>query len=177
MGETDAFAELVRRTQRQGYRLARRFTRNHEDADDVLQDSYVKAFSALDRLDPERPFGPWFYTIVGRTALSLLRSGRVRAASSLDDPGPDGGQALADRLPDTGDDPGALERRIDVERAFARLSEDHRAVIALRVEADLSYAAIAESLGVPVGTVMSRLARAREALLEMVDEVKKADRT
>jgi RNA polymerase sigma-70 factor (ECF subfamily) len=175
-GETDAFAELVRRTQRPGYRLARRLTRNHEDADDVLQDSYVKAFRALDRLDLERPFAPWFYTIVGRTALSLLRSGRVRAAAPLDDAGPEGERSLADRLADPADPAVAVERRIDVERAFARLSEEHRAVLVLRVEADLSYASIAETLGVPVGTVMSRLARAREALLKMMDEVKKGSR-
>jgi RNA polymerase sigma-70 factor (ECF subfamily) len=175
-GETDAFAELVRRTQRPGYRLARRLTRNHEDADDVLQDSYVKAFRALDRLDLERPFAPWFYTIVGRTALSLLRSGRVRAAAPLDDAGQEGERSLADRLADPADPAVAVERRIDVERAYARLSEEHRAVLALRVDADLSYASIAETLGVPVGTVMSRLARARESLLEMMDEVKKGFR-
>jgi len=176
-GETDAFAEFVRRTQRQGYRLARRLTRNHEDADDVLQDSYVKAFRALDRLDPGRPFAPWFFTIVARTALSLLRSGRVRAAASLDEPGGEGIYPLAERLADPSADPGgAADRRIDVERAYARLSEEHRAVLALRIDADLSYAAIAETLGVPVGTVMSRLARAREALLELMDEARKGSR-
>ena len=51
-GETDAFAEIVRRTRRSAYLLARRITRNHEDADDVVQDSYVKAFRALDRFTP-----------------------------------------------------------------------------------------------------------------------------
>src|SRR5512135_498845 len=78
MGDPDSFGELVRRTQRQGYRLARRITRNHEDADDVLQDAYVKAFGALDRFRENQPFGPWFYTIVARTALSRLRAGKVR---------------------------------------------------------------------------------------------------
>lgn len=175
-GETDAFAELVRRTQRQGYRLARRLTRNHEDADDVLQDSYVKAFRALDRLDPGRPFAPWFYTIVGRTALSLLRSGKVRAAASLDEPGSEGVIPLADRLADPATAGDVVGRRIDVERAYARLSAEHRVVLALRLEADLSYAEMGETLGIPIGTVMSRLARAREALLELMEEARKEAR-
>jgi RNA polymerase sigma-70 factor, ECF subfamily len=176
-GETDAFAELVRRTQRQGYRLARRLTRNHEDADDVLQDSYVKAYRALDQLDPGRPFAPWFYTIVGRTALSLLRSGRVRAAASLDEPGAEGVISLAERLADPAAEGDIVGRRIDVERAYARLSAEHRIILALRVEADLSYASIADTLDIPPGTVMSRLARAREALLELMDEARKESRS
>jgi RNA polymerase sigma factor (sigma-70 family) len=168
-GETEAFAEFVRRTRRVAYRLARRITRNHEDADDVLQESFVKAYRALGRFELGKPIGPWFLTIVARTALSSVRHERRRSASPLDDPGPDGGPPLADRLADPSWDAGPLERRIEVERAVSRLSEEHRVVLALRVEADLPYAAIAEALGVPVGTVMSRLARAREALVEQMN--------
>jgi len=174
-GEADAYAELVRRTRRSGYRLARRITRNHEDADDVLQESYVKAFRALDRFAADRPFGPWFLTIVARTALSSIRDSKRRAAESLDEPGPDGTASLGERVADPAHDPATLERRVRVERAYARLSEDHRIVLALRVDADLSYAAIAEALSVPVGTVMSRLARAREALIEVLHEMREAE--
>ena len=174
-GEADAYAELVRRTRRSGYRLARRITRNHEDADDVLQESYVKAFRALDRFAADRPFGPWFLTIVARTALSSIRDSKRRAAESLDEPGPEGTASLGERVADPTQDPATLERRVRVERAYARLSEDHRIVLALRVDADLSYAAIAEALSVPVGTVMSRLARAREALIEVLHEMREAE--
>lgn len=174
-GERDAFAELIRRTQRAGYRLARRITRNHEDADDALQESYVKAFRALDRFASERPFGPWFLTIVSRTALTRLRDGRRRATASLDDPGRDGGPPPAERVADPAHDAAAFERRARVERAFARLSEEHRAILALRVDADLPYDAIAAALEIPIGTVMSRLARAREALLEALSEVPEVD--
>jgi RNA polymerase sigma-70 factor (ECF subfamily) len=174
-GEADAYAELVRRTQRGGYRLARRITRNHDDADDVLQESYVKAYRALDRFSPDRPFGPWFLTIVARTALSWIRDSKRRAAEPLDEPGRDGAGPLADRVADPAQDPGDVERRIRVERAYARLSEDHRSILALRVEGDLSYAAIAEALSIPVGTVMSRLARARESLVEILNEMREAE--
>lgn len=176
-GEADVFAELVRRTQRSGYRLARRITRNHEDADDVLQESYAKAYRALDRFAPDRPFGPWFLTIVARTALSWIRDSKRRSTVPLDEPGMDGSAPLADRVADPAYDPVAVERRSRVERAFAKLSEDHRMVLSMRVEGDLSYAAIAEALSIPVGTVMSRLARAREALVEILNETREAEPT
>jgi len=111
-GEVDAFAELMRRTQRAAYRLARRITRRHEDADDVVQDAYVKAFRALDRFESDRPFGPWFLTIVSRTALTRIRDGARRAAESLDAPGYDGGAPLSERVADPGQDAEALERRL-----------------------------------------------------------------
>ena len=175
-GETDAFAEVVRRVQRPAYRLAFRITRHAEDADDVVQESLVKAYQALDRFQLGRALSPWILTIVARTALSSLRQGKRRAAVSLDDPGPEGQVSLAERSADPAADPGWWEQRLDVERGFARLSEEHRVILALRVEADLPYALIAETLDVPVGTVMSRLARAREALMEQMAQTKKDER-
>jgi RNA polymerase sigma-70 factor (ECF subfamily) len=173
-GEIEAFDELVRRTRRHAYRLARRITRNHEDADDAVQESYVKAYRALSRFDSGRAFEPWFLTIVGRTALSHLRQAARRAAVPLDDPADVDGATLADRIADPSHDPESLQRMLDAERAFERLSEEHRAILALRVDGDLPYAEIAEALDVPIGTVMSRLARAREALLEEVQKLRTA---
>jgi RNA polymerase sigma-70 factor (ECF subfamily) len=175
-GETDAFAEVVRRVQRPAYRLAFRITRHAEDADDVVQESLVKAYQALDRFQLGRALSPWILTIVARTALSSLRQGKRRATISLDDPGPEGQGSLAERSADPAADPGWWEQRLDVERGFSRLSEEHRVILALRVEADLPYALIAETLDVPVGTVMSRLARAREALMEQMAQTKKDER-
>ena len=171
-GETDAFEELVRRTSRPAYRLARRITRNHEDADDVVQESFVKAYQALDRFQLGRAIAPWVLTIVARTALSSVRQSKRRAASALDDPGPDGSAPLSERVADPASDPAALTKRLEVERAFETLSEEHRVILALRVEGDLPYASIAEALGIPAGTVMSRLARAREALIEAMSQRK-----
>ena len=173
-GGTDAFEELVRRTRRPAYRLARRITRNHEDADDVVQESFVKAYQAIDRFTAGKAIAPWVLTIVARTAISSLRHSKRRSASPLDEPGPDGSAPLSERVADPASDPAALTRRLEVERAFSALSEEHRVVLALRVEADLPYASIAEALGIPVGTVMSRLARAREALIEAMSHARKA---
>jgi RNA polymerase sigma-70 factor (ECF subfamily) len=93
----------------------------------------------------------------------------------LDDPGPDGDPPLSERIADPEQDPAELERRLDVERAFTRLSEEHRVILTLRVEGDLAYAEIAETLGIPIGTVMSRLARAREALLTQLSQSEGAE--
>jgi len=172
-GDIDAFDELVRRTRRPAYRLARRITRNHEDADDVVQDSYVKAFRALARFDPQRAFLPWFLTIVARSALSALRGAARRATVPLDEPGPDGA-TLADRISEAPPDVDARQRLFDAEEALARLPDDQRAILALRVDGDLPYSEIASALEIPVGTVMSRLARAREALLAEVEKLRAA---
>src|SRR5262245_17862753 len=123
-GEVDAFEELVRRTRSDGYRVARRILRRHEDADDALQDAYVKAFRALDRFEMGRPFGPWFLTIVARTALSALRQGKRRAAASLDDPAEEGRVSLAERIADPSQDPVVLEQRALAARAFDSLSDE-----------------------------------------------------
>jgi RNA polymerase sigma-70 factor (ECF subfamily) len=173
-GEIDAFDELVRRTRRPAYRLARRITRNHEDADDVVQESYVKAYQALARFDPNRAFQPWFLTIVAHAALSQIRQRSRRAAVPLDEPGPDG-TSLADRLSDDpAPDPAMTRRLLDAEEALSRLSDEHRAILSLRVDGDLPYADIAGALDIPVGTVMSRLARAREALMQEVEKIRAA---
>jgi|SRR5436853_350378 len=170
-GDINAFDELVRRTRRPAYRLARRITRNHEDADDVLQDSYVKAFRALGRFDLARAFLPWFLTIVARSALSAIRQGMRRATVPLDEPGEDG-VTLGDRIQGGTPDPDSLRRLIDAEEALAKLPEEQRTILALRVDGDLAYSEIASALDIPVGTVMSRLARAREALLAEVETLR-----
>src|SRR2546422_2150296 len=125
-GEIDAFDELVRRTRRPAYRLARRITRNHEDADDVVQDSYVKAYRALPRFDPNRAFQPWFLTIVARSALSQIRQRARRATVPLDEPGADG-TTLADRLSDAPLDVDARQRVLEAEEALSKLTDEHRA--------------------------------------------------
>ena len=166
-GEADAYAELVRRTQRGGYRLARRITRNHDDADDVLQESYVKAYRALDRFAPDRPFGPWFLTIVARTARSWIRDAKRRTAEPLDEPGRDGAGPLAERVADpaTGrgtwsGGPGSSGHTRGFPRTTARFSRcASRGPV---VRGDRRGALH------PVGTVMSRLARARESLVEIL---------
>jgi len=162
-GSEGAFEDLVRRHQRGVYALAQRFTRNHDDADDVAQDSFLRAWRGIAAYDPSRPFKPWLYRIVVNTALNHLRTIRNRKEDDLGET--DGLPALPDS---SGSDPeqewsGEATARA-VHRAMARLRPEERAILHLRVREEMGYRDIAVTLGVRIGTVMSRLSRARDAL-------------
>jgi RNA polymerase sigma-70 factor, ECF subfamily len=140
-------------------RVARRLTRDPAEAEDLVQDTLLRAYRALDRFDGRYPRA-WLLTILRNTHYNRLRK---RRPDLLDD-------EVAQRLPDTGVDgrlDGTAERALhdhfdpEVRAALASLSHNHRAVIALVDLDGLSYQEAADMLEVPVGTVMSRLHRAR----------------
>jgi len=160
-GDPSAFEEIVRLYQRRVYGVALRIVRAHDVADDVTQEAFLRAWRSLDRFDLERPFGPWVCRIAANLAVNHVRSPRAReeglpeghAETRSSGPGPLG--ALLD----------AEGARV-LEAAMGQLPQEQRAVLVLRVVEDLSYAEIAETLGISPGTVMSRLFRARERLAQ-----------
>jgi RNA polymerase sigma factor (sigma-70 family) len=159
-GDGEAFRELLDAHQGMLFGLARRITGNPDDAMDVLQDACLKAWNGVAGIRGNS-FRSWMSTIVARTALDRLRAHRPEAALEDDDerviPLPD---------PRPGPEAQALARRrvAMIEGALKGLSPDHRAIVLMRDLGDLSYEAMAEALGVPLGTVRSRLARARLTL-------------
>jgi RNA polymerase sigma-70 factor, ECF subfamily len=161
-GDEAAFAEIVRLFQRPVYRVAYALTRNPADADDLAQETFVRAYQAMGRFRAGEPLHPWLSRIAVNLAYSLFRHRRRRPETSIEPLVEAGRQWAGD------DDP--AERAAESERherlaaAFAALSAEHQAVLALRVVEDLSYDDIARALGVPPGTVMSRLSRARAEL-------------
>lgn len=158
-GDASAFEEIVRLYQRRVYGVALRIVRAHDVADDVTQEAFLRAWRSLERFDLGRPFGPWVCRIAANLAVNHVRSPRAReeglpeahAETRSREPGPLG--ALLD----------AEGARV-LEAALAELPQEQRAVLVLRAVEELSYAEIAESLGISAGTVMSRLYRARERL-------------
>lgn len=160
-GDRQAFDALVARHRAAVYRLCWSLTGNHADADDAAQETFVRVYRALPSYDPERPFRPWLRKIAWNCALSVGRNGRsgVPTVSGEELPDPvdpaDGPEEIA----------AAGEERRRVAKAVAALPAELRAVIVLRAVEGLSYAEIAETAGIPAGTVMSRLSRARERLL------------
>jgi RNA polymerase sigma-70 factor (ECF subfamily) len=157
------------------YAFAYRMMGDRDDADDVAQETFVRAHRALDRYDPSYSFYTWLRTIATRVALHELAKRKRRRT--------DGGESFetaAETLPTEAADPQALAeaselgRRLD--QALGTLSEEYRAVLVLRAVEQLSYAEIAETLAIPVGTVMSRLARAREKLRLVLDPERGATR-
>jgi RNA polymerase sigma-70 factor (ECF subfamily) len=158
-GDPSAFEEIVRLYQRRVYGVALRIVRAHDVADDVAQEAFLRAWRSLDRFDLDRPFGPWVCRIAANLAVNYVRSPRAReeglpeghAEEKAKAPGPLG--ALLD---------GEATRVLDA--ALAELPGEQRAVLVMRAVEEMSYAEIAEALGISPGTVMSRLYRAREKL-------------
>jgi len=161
-GDQAAFGEIVRRYQRSIYRVAYGLTRNPSDADDLAQEAFVRAYGAIGRFRVGEPLYPWLSRIVVNLAYSLFRRRRRRPETPLE-PMLEAGMQWAG-TEDPAEDAERSERDERIESAFAELKEEHRAVLVLRVMEGMSYEQIAESLSVPIGTVMSRLSRARAEL-------------
>jgi len=154
-GEVDAFEPLVLRYQRVLYNVAWRLVGNREEARDVVQGAFVKAWQKLATFDPRHRFFSWIYRIVVNESLNA-RSRRppLQTLEGSDLPGPGGPEeALRSR-----------ERNDCLQKALLRLPGDDREVIILRHFAELSYAEIGETLGVAEKTVKSRLHEARQRL-------------
>ena len=129
---------------------------NREDAEDAVQEAAVKAYRSLDRYDRSQSFRGWWFAIVRNCCLDLMRKRRARPETATVD--------LADTALSGSDEWEVVARRNDLRSALSQLSPVHRLMIELRYFGDCSYADIATALGIPVGTVMSRLHAAREAL-------------
>ena len=163
-GDMDAYESLVRRYQQRVYALCRRLTGAHQSADDLAQETFVKAYFALARFDAQWPLYPWLRRIAVNAGLNYIKSrGRERPL----DEGSLG--RIAPRAP-RGDDPGDRfendELRARLEEAVGSLPAGQRSVFVLRFHESLSYEEISRTLGLPLGTVMSRLNRARQKLKE-----------
>jgi RNA polymerase sigma-70 factor (ECF subfamily) len=169
-GDQAAFERLVERYEKPVYHQALRLLNHGEDAADVTQEVFFKAWRGLERFQGDCAFSTWLYRLTDNAAIDLLRREKKRRgdASLDDDQGWDA--ALADPAPTP---ERALEGR-ELERAvadgLARLSPEHRRVLVLREINGLSYDEIAAALGLSPGTVKSRLARARLALAKLLKD-------
>jgi RNA polymerase sigma-70 factor (ECF subfamily) len=166
-GDATAFGELVRRYQDRLYNTVFRMLGNADDALDVVQESFLHAYQALDGFKGDAQFFTWLYRIAVNAAISLKRKQRVPAVRI--DTGRDGDEP-ADRSEFS--EPGRALERAEEERrlqeALGRLSPEHRAVLVLKEIEGQKYEAIADILQVPVGTIRSRLHRARLELREVL---------
>ena len=166
-GDRSAFDVLVLRYQQKVLKLIMRYIRDAMEAEDVAQEAFIKAYRALPNFRGDSAFYTWLYRIAINTAKNTLVSNKRRPIDydvDLQDPDQ---YALQARLSD-GETPEHLvltdEIRETVNGAMAELPEDLRTAIVLREIDGLSYEAIAASMDCPVGTVRSRIFRAREAI-------------
>lgn len=171
-GDRGAFTRLVRESSARIYSLALRLCGNRADADDLAQEAYLQAYRTLGSFRQDCAFSTWVYRITVNLWKNRVRYEKRRLFSrhvSLDEPGgTDAGRGAAAVLPDEGPDPAErVERDFDRRaalRALDSLDKNERMIIVLSDIEQKSYAEIAGLLHCPVGTVRSRLSRARDSL-------------
>ena len=171
-GDRAALETLLRRHHDRLWALCRRLTGNHADAEDALQDALIAIARGIGRYDGRAAFTTWSYRVATNACLDELR--RRRRRQMPDAPGmlgtgesPDGPSGALSAPPA----PTAVEAvadRVDIDTALALLPQDFRAAVVLRDLCDLDYAEIARVLGIPVGTVRSRIARGRSQLADLL---------
>lgn len=155
-GSRAAYEPLVRRYAAWAEAWAFRRVGDREDARDLAQDAFVRAFHAMPRFRPGSPFLPWFLTILDRLCTSHLRSARPHAAlHEIPEPATDGRME-------------SLDRRLDLERGLAGLPEGQRRVVVLKHLEGLAHHEVAERLSIPAGTAMSRLHTAMRRLRRLL---------
>ena len=166
-GSEAAYRQLVARYQRPVFSLAMRVLRQAEDAEDVVQETFVRVFKALDRYDQARPFSTWLFTIAARLCIDHLRRRRMKTFS-LSGKDPESDEDRVIELEDPGPRPDDVvagwEDEKRVQALVDLLPSHYRIVVVLRHQQDLSYEEIAEALRLPLGTVKARIHRARALL-------------
>lgn len=170
-GDFNAFEDIVRAYEKNVYNIALRLSGDREDALDISQEAFLKAYRSLRTFRGESKFSVWLYRIVSNTALDYLRARTRHAADSLtveDDSGEQSELALADesRTPER-----LLEQKLTreaLQRGLLSLSEDQRKILLLREIEGFSYDEIGKILSLESGTVKSRIFRARKKLCEFL---------
>ena len=166
-GSKEAYEVIVRKYMKDAYFIALWRVGNREDALDLSQEAFVRAYRNIKHIRPDRKFFPWFYQILKNLCISHLRKSKYRKASSLDNENCPEAEAVSDCF-----SPEAVARRNEMKdkvwQAIGRLEEKHREVIILRHFQNMSYEQIAEALHCNKGTVTSRLYYARKKLEELL---------
>lgn len=170
------FERLYQRSHRRAYNLAYRLTGNSADAEDVTQDAYVRAWNNFDNYDSSRSFESWLFRIITNRAIDLRRRQKRVPIYSLDAPvaSDDDGQTMVHEFPAPNSNPEELvvgpimEERL--QQALAALPEDYRTAILLCDVEEKSYQEIAEIMGCAIGTVRSRIHRARVMMRRYLEE-------
>lgn len=147
------------------YAVARAIVTVHEDAEDAVQEAFVRAYHALDRFNPEQAFGAWLNRIVANAALDIARRRKVRATDELHD-------AFAATFRDPGE---ADELRRRLGEALLALPERMRSVIVLHDVEGFAHGEIGEMLSIPEGTARSDLHHARQRLRKLLGDLRKHD--
>ena len=166
-GDEAAFSELVRMYENKAYHLALRMCGNGEDASDVAQDAFLAAWRGLPSFRGESGFSTWLYRLVSNAAIDhLRRTKHQRGSVSLDDE--ELNLDTADTAPGPQESAEGIELQQAVQDGLKQLGDDHRTVLVMREVQELSYEEISHALEIDLGTVKSRISRARNALRKIL---------
>lgn len=166
-GDVNAYEALVKEYEKNVYNLALRMTGNSEDAADMAQEAFIKAYNSLTAFRGDSKFSVWLYRIVSNVCLDFLRSRSRKQTVSLSTENDDGEEVELDIADETHSPEQLLDRSLTIDavrRGLAALPPDHREILLLREIQGLSYEEIADVLGLEAGTVKSRIFRARKKL-------------
>ncbi|MBB6052462.1 sigma-70 family RNA polymerase sigma factor [Armatimonas rosea] len=174
-GDVAAFDKLVRRYERTVYNVAYRLSGSHDDASDIAQEAFVRAWNNLKSFRGEAQFSTWIHRIVTNVFLDDRKKKRSRPTTSLDESMELDENTVTRQFEDASPGPEALmegeERRMILEKAIHTLPEAQRVMIVMYHNQGLAYEEIADLTQLPIGTVKSRLNRARLALRDRLGKV------
>jgi RNA polymerase sigma-70 factor (ECF subfamily) len=172
-GDHDAFGRLVHAYQTQVYNLAYRMLGNRSEAEEAVQEAFIRAYTHLGRYDEERSFRTWLLSIASHYCIDRLRRRRITWLPLEDELASDGQFALAGNSPNPASVAARREQEEEIRCMLANLSPTDRAAITLCYWYDCSYEEIAETLNLTVSAVKSRLFRARRAMAKMIQDRQK----
>ena len=170
-GDVNAFEQLVIENQKSVYNLALKIMKNESDALDVSQDVFLKAYTNLENFRGDSRFSVWLYRLAYNACIDASRKSKAGMNISLTVQDEDSESAeldLADNKPLPEEETERRETQREVQAAIQELPEDQRKIIVMREFSDMAYEDIAASLGISVGTVKSRLSRARKNLAKIL---------
>ena len=166
-GDQGAYDGLVKKYERALYHHIAHLVRRRDDVDDLVQETFIKAFAALETYAPQFAFSTWLYKIATNHAIDYLRRRRL-ATVSIDKPIQTKDGEVQIEIPDSTYRPDRAivedQRRTILQDAVAALPEKYHRVIVMRHQQEMSYEEIADALGLPLGTVKAHIFRARELL-------------
>jgi RNA polymerase sigma-70 factor (ECF subfamily) len=172
-GDDDAFAVLVQLHQTTVYNIAYRMAGQRDVAQSLAQETFLRAFKALDTFDLNRPFGPWLHRIATNLSINWVKRARLPTVSIETPSKFDEAEPEPMDIPDSSAEPAGrfahTEMQAELRQAIMSLPADYRSVIELRHFQELNYEEIANSLTIPVGTVKTRLFRARRMLRDRLE--------
>ncbi len=171
-GDRSAFNALIRKHETRAYQYAFRLTRNPEEAADIVADGFVRVHNALKNFKGQSAFTTWLYRILTNCYLDARKKEKNRVTTSLEavlqTPDGDVERQIEDTSPSPYDDLERTSRETTIEDAVGLLPEYQRAMIVMYHAESMTYEEIAAALDLPVGTVKSRLNRARISLRELL---------